>query len=158
MVTPFGSEDEEIASTGTTTMLRAFVAVSAGTLESVALTVKLDVPAVVGVPVMLPLAANANPAGSAPAVIDQVIGAVPPVDCSAALYVELTIPFGSVVVVMLIVAAVIVMLRLAVAVRFAASFTCTVKLDVPAVVGVPEIVFPLRVKPAGRVPAVMLQL
>ena len=139
-------------------MLRAFVAVSAGTLESVALTVKLDVPAVVGVPVMLPLAANANPVGSAPAETDQVIGVAPPVDCSVALYAELTIPFGSVVVVTFTGAGLILMLRLAVAVRLNASFTCTVKFEVPYAVGVPEIVFPERVRPVGRVPAVMLQL
>ena len=53
---------------------------------------------------------------------------------------------------MLSVAMLMVMLRLAVAVKLPASFTCTVKLDVPAVVGVPEIVLPERLRPAGNVP------
>jgi len=32
------------------------------------------------------------------------------------------------------------------------SLTCTVKVPLPAVVGVPEIVFPLMLSPAGSVP------
>ena len=46
---------------------------------SVALTVKSNVPAVVGVPVIAPLLDNVKPPGSAPALIDHVYGAVPPV-------------------------------------------------------------------------------
>lgn len=38
------------------------------------------------------------------------------------------------------------------------SATCTVKLEVPAVVGVPLIVAPVRVNPAGKLPEVMDQL
>ena len=42
-------------------------------------TVKLEAPAVVGVPVMLPFAARAKPAGSEPVVVDHVYPPVPPV-------------------------------------------------------------------------------
>ena len=38
------------------------------------------------------------------------------------------------------------------------SCTCIVKLDVPAVVGVPEIVAPDKFKPAGKLPAIRLQV
>ena len=71
---------------GMIVMLKAFEAVSAGVLESVAVTVKLAVPAVVGVPEITPVApARAKPVGSEPAVTDQVMGAAPPVDVKAAL-------------------------------------------------------------------------
>ena len=42
-----------------------------------ALTVKLDVPAAVGVPVMTPSAESVNPAGRLPLCKDHVMGAVP---------------------------------------------------------------------------------
>jgi hypothetical protein len=38
------------------------------------------------------------------------------------------------------------------------SFTFTVTVELPAVVGVPLTVQPLRLSPAGKVPAVMVQL
>ena len=47
-------------------------------LASVAVTVKVDVPAVVGVPEMMPPLVIDNPAGSDPAVTLNVYGAVPP--------------------------------------------------------------------------------
>ena len=50
--------------------------------------------------------------------------------------------------------------RLAVALFFAESVTCTVKLDVPAVVGLPAIAPVLAVseRPAGSDPVAMLQV
>ena len=72
-------------------------------------------------------------------------------------------PLGSVEVAMVSVppvdAALIFSVRLSVAVAPAASFTCAVNVDVPAAVGVPEIM-PVaeRFKPAGSVPLVMLQV
>lgn len=48
--------------------------------------------------------------------------------------------------------------RLAVAFPLAASATCTVKPTDPAVLGVPEMVLPLNVRPAGNAPAEMVQL
>jgi hypothetical protein len=56
-----------------------------GELESVAVTVRVVVPEVVGVPVMEPVAgARLSPAGRDPEVMDHVTGAVPPVDAKVA--------------------------------------------------------------------------
>jgi hypothetical protein len=64
--------------------------------ESVAVTVKFDVPAAEGVPEIIPVAASRpNPAGRVPAEIDHVYGAVPPVAVSAWLYTTPTVPSGS---------------------------------------------------------------
>ena len=52
-------------------ILRFAVAVCAGELESVTLTVNEDVPAVVGVPLTCPEALNVKPAGSEPELTDQ---------------------------------------------------------------------------------------
>jgi len=61
-------------------MLRLFVAVCAGELESVTLTVKDEVPDAVGVPEMMPVeAARLNPAGKDPDEMDQLYGVFPPV-------------------------------------------------------------------------------
>jgi hypothetical protein len=49
-------------------------------LASVTRTVKLEVPAVVGVPDIIPVpAAKLKPAGKVPVTIDQLEGGVPPV-------------------------------------------------------------------------------
>ena len=62
-----------------TVMLSAFVCVCCGLLESAALTLKLLVPVVVGVPVMLPVAVfRERPTGRLPMRL-QVIGNVRPV-------------------------------------------------------------------------------
>ena len=63
-----------------TVMLNDFVAVCAvGAVESVTLAVKLNDPAVVGVPEIVPLAAaSVRPAGNAPALTLQLYGVVPP--------------------------------------------------------------------------------
>ena len=50
----------------------------AGWLESVACTVSVEEPAVVGVPVSLQSLFRLNPAGTVPATRVQVYGAVPP--------------------------------------------------------------------------------
>ena len=57
---------------GATVMLRFAEAVVAGEPESITFTVKLEVPAVVGVPEIAPVAAvSVRPAGSEPEVILQ---------------------------------------------------------------------------------------
>src|SRR2546421_146265 len=64
--------------------------------------VKLDIPAAVGVPGMAPvLAPRLSPAGSAPAVTDQVSGAVPPAAAAVCAYAVPSVPPGRDVVVML---------------------------------------------------------
>ena len=61
-------------------MVKDFVAVCAvGEVESVTFAVKLNEPEVVGVPEIVPLdAESVKPAGSAPALILQLYGVVPP--------------------------------------------------------------------------------
>jgi hypothetical protein len=61
-------------------MLNACVAVCrVGAVESVTLTAKLNVPAVVGVPEIVPLAAAiVRPAGNVPELMLQLYGVVPP--------------------------------------------------------------------------------
>ena len=64
---------------GVTVMLSALVALLAGMLASLTCTVKLDVPAVAGVPEIAPLALfRVNPAGSDPPLMDQLYGVLPP--------------------------------------------------------------------------------
>ena len=61
-------------------MVKAAEVVRAGLPASASLTVKLAVPTAVGVPLMTPLVLlSVRPAGSAPCVIDQVYGVMPPV-------------------------------------------------------------------------------
>jgi hypothetical protein len=59
-------------------MPRTFVALNAGELESATCTVKLDVPAVVGVPEITPALLSTIPAGKDPAVTLQIYGVIPP--------------------------------------------------------------------------------
>src|SRR5437870_4619973 len=115
-----------------TTMLRACVAVSA-TLA--ACTVKLEVPPVVGVPVIAPVPAFSDtPVGSAPVVIDQAYVPLPPVAASVWLYAVPVVALGSVVVVTAT-GLYVVIVSACVAVR-PTLFACTVKFDTPIVVGV----------------------
>ena len=58
------------------------VAVTGGDALSVTATVKLSVPAVVGVPDIMPSAARVMPSGSIPALTLQLSGAVPPLAAS----------------------------------------------------------------------------
>jgi hypothetical protein len=60
-------------------MARAALAVRVGLLESLAVTVKLDVPVAVGVPETIPVVGSReSPAGSDPLVTAQEYGSVPP--------------------------------------------------------------------------------
>jgi hypothetical protein len=69
----FGGELRvKVAVAGNTVTVTGPVAVAAGVLESVALTVMVVDPAVVGVPVITQLADKLSPAGSVPAVRLQV--------------------------------------------------------------------------------------
>ena len=132
----------------------AFVAVSAGVWLSVTRAVKLAVPAVVGVPDITPPEESDNPAGSDPEASAQLYGVVPPVAASVWLYATPIWPFGRLDVVTDRSTG-IVMDRAFVAVSAGAwaSATCTVKLAVPAVVGVPLITPPEdKESPAGSEP------
>src|SRR5262249_8626573 len=73
---------QSIVVEGVTVMLSALVPLCA---PAVTWTVKLEVPAVVGVPEITPVAAvRVSPAGNVPLAIDQVYGGVPPVAASVA--------------------------------------------------------------------------
>ena len=141
---------------------RAWSAVSAvGVVESVARTVKLDVPALVGVPEMTPVVPfSDSPPGNVPLTIVQLIGAFPPDEERVCVYAEFTTPFGAELVVTSKLAA-MAMLRLCVsvsAVGLVLSVARTEKFDVPAEVGVPDITpAPLSESPAGRLPLSSVQ-
>jgi hypothetical protein len=88
---PFGRLVVVIVSTGgAMTIDSAFVAVSAGAWLSVTRTVKLEVPAVVGVPLITPPEESDNPAGSEPLASDQLYGVTPPLAANVWLYAMLT--------------------------------------------------------------------
>ena len=75
--TAFGS-GEAVVIDGAELIVNVNAFVGAAPAASVALTVKFDVPAVVGVPLSTPAALIFKPAGRAPALTDHVNGAVPP--------------------------------------------------------------------------------
>ena len=62
--------------------------------ESLAWTVKLEVPAVVGVPLIVPPPLKANPAGKLPEETLHVMVPAPPLDARVVLYAVLTKPLG----------------------------------------------------------------
>jgi len=133
------------------TMESAFVA-DAPTL-SATFAVKLDVPAVVGVPVIAPPALIESPAGRLPEFTDHVRGAVPPVAASVWLYATPTVSAGRLAVVMLG-AALITIESALVPDAPTVSAAFAVKLAVPVAVGVPLMTPPaLMASPAGRLPA-----
>ena len=138
-------------------MVSAWSAVTGVGVElSVTRTVKFDVPAAVGVPEIVPVPLNVRPLGSVPLSSDQTYGEVPPVAARLCEYAVCTVPAGSVAVVTESAAGLITMvsaLSAVTGVGVELSVTRTVKFDVPAAVGVPEIVpVPLSVRPLGNVP------
>ena len=124
----------------------------------VALAVKLNVPAAVGVPDIVPLPARARPPGNEPPARSQVIGA-DPVAARVWLYAVPVAPPGREAVVMLGAIAVAVISMESARVTFPEAFVAlTVKLNVPVAVGVPDIVpFAARDKPPGNVPLAISQ-
>lgn len=149
---PFDKEPVVIESgAGLTVMLRPFVAVAPELSRTC--TVTGFVPAAVGVPLTV-APFNERPAGSDPAVIDQVYPPVPPVAASDCEYGEPTLPLASDAVVTESGAGFTRIVNAFVAVVFELSRTWAVKLEVPAAVGVPEITpAALNVNPAGSDPA-----
>lgn len=147
-----------------TTMLRAFVAFWTVLLESAACTVKLNVPEAEGVPEIEPAEDRLNPLGNCPALMLQLYGVVPPAAARVAEYALLTVAPASELVLIesagvLDGAAATAMLSAIVAFCAvdAESTACTVKLEVPDVVGVPLITPEAeRLKPAGSCPFAIL--
>jgi hypothetical protein len=146
-----------------TVIERAFVAVLAvGMVASVTVTVKFEVAAAVGAPEITPAELSVNPAGRAPTVTAHVWGVVPPAATRVTgPYADPTVPAASGEVVLILkgvpaAATIIEKACVAVlAVGMVASVTVTVKFEVPAAVGVPEITpAEVSVNPAGSVPVV----
>jgi hypothetical protein len=149
---PAGNDDVVILKGGVLIRIDSAAVVDAAAL-SVTFTMKFDVPAVVGGPeIVLPV--RFNPAGSVPFETDQMYGGVPPVALSPCEYATPTVPADNDDVVMLNGGVLIRIDSAAVVDAAALSVTFTVKFDVPAVVGGPEIVLPERLNPAGSVPLV----
>ncbi len=128
-------------------------AVAFAELLSVTCTVKVAVLAADGVPAIAPAVLSVSPAGSAPAVTAHVYPPVPPADVRVCEYAAPTTPPGSADVVTLS-PAVTAIDNCAVAFAELLSVTCTVKVAVAAVDGVPAIApVALNVSPAGNAPA-----
>src|SRR3989304_8833240 len=133
-------------------MERARVAVAP--FASVTCTVKFDVPAVVGVPLITPVAVlRASPVGSVPTDTAQLYGVLPPAATTVWLYEEAAVPSGSAAVLTLTTPYIVIDNDLSFINPFA-SVTRTVMLLVPAVVGNPIIssAAPLRHAPRGTTP------
>lgn len=126
-------------------------AVAKADMLSVTRRVKLDEPATMGVPLMIP-PERLNPAGSEPLARDHVYGGVPPVALTGCAYPAPVVPNGSEEVVMVNAGELMTMVSAAVAEAVAPSVSLTVKLEGPGAVGVPEIVLPESIKPAGSDP------
>ena len=126
-----------------------------GAQESAAEMVNRKLPKPVGVPLSRPLVAIEIPAGKMPDA-DQRIGKMPPADISWSLYGEFCVPLGNGLVDVIENAGqVIVMLNTCEVLVLVESVTVTVKLKVPADVGVPDkLPADESARPAGNVPAV----
>jgi hypothetical protein len=122
---------------------------------SLTATVNVADPVAVGVPEMTPALESVRPAGKLPDASDHVYPGVPPVALSVVLYELPFLPTVRLVDVIDSPEAEIVSDSCAVALSAgdALSVTATVKLAVPAAVGVPEITPALEsVRPAGKLP------
>lgn len=134
-------------------MLSSFVALFE---PDVALTVKREVPAAVGVPEIVPELLSVSPAGRLPEAIDHVTD--DELAASTAEYDAPLVPAGRLVVVIVITVGVggvvpVIVMESCFSARLSPSVALTVKREVPAVVGVPEIVpAELKLNPAGSVP------
>src|SRR5208283_5897626 len=160
---PVGSDVVVICTGATpaaTVIVNACVAVCAvGVVESVTLAVKLKVPVAVGVPEIVPVAAdNVRPVGNAPELMLQLNGVVPPLAPIVVEYAVPDCPVGSDVVVICtgVTPAAIVILNdfVVVCTGDEESLTWRPKDEVPDCVGVPLIwpVEEVRLRPVGKDP------
>src|SRR5215510_13854532 len=115
---------------------------------------KLNAPCLVGVPLIVAPVRD-SPSGRAPDIV-QLYGGVPPLAPSVKLYGTPTVAAGAEVVVSASGGAMITMLRGpdVFCGGELPSVTCTVKLNVPAFVGVPPIVAPLSESLSGSAPEI----
>lgn len=131
-------------------------AVFAGVPESVTVTVTVEVPGVVGVPLTVQLV-RVKPAGREP-VMEHVYGVVPPLAVTVELNGTPTVPLGNVFVSVNAAGSITMVSGPVVdCVGFPASVTLTEIVALPAVMGVPATAHPERVRPAGSDPDVITQ-
>lgn len=96
---PVGNVAGDSVITGQTAggaMIVAYTTLAKHPLASVPRIVVDDVPAVVGVPDTMPAVVSVNPDGSAPAVMVNVYGAVPPAPVMVRVYAVPTMPLARV--------------------------------------------------------------
>ena len=123
-------------------------------------TVKLELPAALGVPEIVPELLRVNPAGKLPEATLHLIVPTPPLDWRLALYAALTTPLGRELVVITSMALMVMLSDwFAVWGGVPESVAVTVNLLAPAAVGVPEMTPELlKLSPPGKLPEVTLQL
>jgi hypothetical protein len=143
---------------GETTVIEA-AAVATAAVLSCTCTTKFEVPGAVGVPEITPVVGEMfRPAGREPEAMLQLYGVTPPAAISAVVYATPTSPcgWGPPINVSGGTGFEMRIDLFAVTVKGTEllSVSCRVNIEVPAVVGVPEItpVAALNVRPAGRVP------
>ena len=147
-----GSDDVVICKGAGRTWIESTVVALTPAL-SATLTVKADVPAAEGVPLIVPVGLRLSPPGREPELSDHVYGGDPPNAMRTCEYGVPTVPPGSADVMIPRPGALMVSDNAAVAEAEALSVTFTVKLADPAVLAVPDIVpASERLRPAGRVP------
>jgi len=124
--------------------------------ESVTLNCGLNAPETDGVPETIPVPARLTPVGSVPPICDHVSAPVPPVDVNCVLYGEFCVPVGNVRLPEIAKGTQeIVMENVPGVVWPALSATWIENVEVPIVVGVPEIrPAALMTRPAGKVPEI----
>ena len=119
-------------------MVRSNDLVPVALAVSVTRTVKVNVPAAVGVPLSTPPVLSESPPGAAPPTIAQLVyGVVPPVAANVCVYATPTVPAGNGDAVVIVGGPATVKEKTLVATTPALSGTLTVKLKVPDAVGVP---------------------
>ena len=152
---------------GAAAITSASTIVCAQPFASMPRMVNVDEPAVVGVPASTPADVSVSPAGSAPTVTPKLYGAVPPLPVIVCVNATPTVPLGNVAGSSVIAghtgggigAAAITSASTIVCAQPFASMPRIVKVDAPAVVGVPASTpADVSVSPAGSAPTVTPKL
>jgi hypothetical protein len=126
---------------------------------SLRVAVNVDVPGVVGVPLIVPFAAIFSPVGSAPPVSDHVYGGTPPDAPSAVLYATETGPDGTLLVVIASAGGLTASWNCRETVCGEVSVALIVTVVLARLVGVPEITpADERLNPVGSEPAVIAKV
>jgi hypothetical protein len=154
---PFG-KDVVVIAKSVTLIERAFELLRGGVELSLRPTVKLNVPPVVGVPLITPAPESVRPGGNVPEARDHVNGVTPGLAASVCEYAAPTAALGKAFVVISGGTA-IEKTSVSDCAGLPLSTARTVNENLPVFVGVPEIVpLGLKLRPGGRDPPVRLQV